>query len=55
MKGGEYSLRDARAYTTTNMRQGPGARMAALGGTGETCSVAEPSDLAVKVELLEKP
>lgn len=30
------------AYTTTKMRQGPGAMMAALGGACETCRVADP-------------
>jgi len=40
--------------TTTKMRAGPGTRIAGLGGICETWRTADPSELAVKVELLSR-
>ena len=38
-------------FTTTTKRAGPGARIAGLGGTCETCNVAELLPKPVYVEL----
>jgi hypothetical protein len=42
---------DGTPLTTTKISAGPGAMIAGLGGSWETCSVPEPSVLPVKVEL----